>query len=229
MIHEVTDPAGMRRLYVRNELTETAIASNWLDQLRGWFDEAVAAAEIVEANAVQLATVDADGRPSVRTVLVKALDERGIVFYTGYDSAKGRDLAANPNASAVFAWLPLERQVRLSGPVERVDAAETAAYFASRPRGSQLGAWASPQSQPVASRAELAESMTSVTERFAGMDVPVPPDWGGYLLRPQSVEFWQGRPDRLHDRLRYRRVDADSGPGSGAESGSGWVVERLAP
>ncbi len=217
MIHEVSDPGGMRRLYVRGELDESAIAPTWFAQLREWFEEAVAASDVTEANAVQLATADATGRPSVRTVLVKALDERGIVFYTGYDSAKGRELAANPYASAVFAWLPLERQVRLSGAVERVDPDETAAYFATRPRGSQLGAWASPQSRPVASRSDLAARMTEVTARFEGADVPVPPDWGGYLLRPDAVEFWQGRPDRLHDRLRYRR------------DGSAWVLERLAP
>ncbi len=211
-MYEVSDPAGMRR----GQLSEESVASSWLDQLRGWFDEAVAAPEILEPNAIQLAT-SAEGIPSVRTVLVKALDDRGIVFYTGYDSAKGRDLAANPVASALFAWLPLERQVRLSGPVEQVGRDETARYFASRPRGSQLGAWASPQSEVIASRAELARLQAEVEARFAGQDVPPPPRWGGYLLRPVAVEFWQGRADRLHDRLRYRL------------DGERWIIERLAP
>jgi pyridoxamine 5'-phosphate oxidase len=171
----------------------------------------------VEPNAVQLATADAEGRPSVRTVLVKSFDQRGVVFYTNYRSAKARDLAARPYASAVFVWLPLERQVRLSGPVAPLSRAETEAYFAARPRGSQLGAWASPQSEVVASRAALDAAYTEVERRFAGEDVPAPPHWGGYRLTPDAVEFWQGRPDRLHDRLRFRRAQA------------GWTVERLAP
>ncbi|HYU03634.1 MAG TPA: pyridoxamine 5'-phosphate oxidase, partial [Jatrophihabitantaceae bacterium] len=157
------------------------------------------------------------GRPSVRTVLVKELDERGVVFYTNHDSAKARDLAQSPYAAAVFAWLPMERQVRLAGPVERVTRAETQQYFATRPRGSQLAAWASAQSSVVASRAELEQQVRVVADRFAGMDVPAPPNWGGYRLRPETVEFWQGRPDRLHDRLRHRLVDGS------------WIVERLAP
>ncbi len=205
------------RAYHRGELTEAALAATWLGQLRGWFHDAVACERIVEPNAIQLATTGVDGRPSVRTVLVKTMDERGIVFYTNYDSVKARDLAHLPYAAAVFAWLPLERQARLSGPVEKVARAETEAYFASRPRGSQLGAWASAQSTPVASRAELERETRAVEARFAGRDVPAPPNWGGYLLRPEAVEFWQGRPDRLHDRLRFRR-DAER-----------WLVERLAP
>ncbi len=207
----------MRRSYLSGSLSEADARAGWLEQLQAWFDEASAHPGITEANAVQLATADPAGRPSVRTVLVKAIDERGLVFYTGYESAKGRELAANPWASAVFAWLALERQVRLSGAVERVSAAETAAYFASRPRGSQLGAWASPQSEVVASRAVLGERLAQVTEQFADREVPPPPNWGGYLLRPDAVEFWQGRADRLHDRLRYRSTE------------TGWRVERLAP
>jgi pyridoxamine 5'-phosphate oxidase len=211
----VNDLAGLRRTYERGELAGGS--PTWFGQLQSWFDEARASPELLEPNAIQLATADSAGRPSVRTVLVKALDERGIVFYTGYGSAKARDLAANPRASAVFAWLPLERQVRLSGPVERVERAETDAYFATRPRGSQLGAWASPQSDVVSSRAELEARMAEVQARFAGSTVPAPPEWGGFLLRPEEVEFWQGRPDRLHDRLRYRL------------DGPTWVSERLAP
>jgi pyridoxamine 5'-phosphate oxidase len=217
MIYRVNDPSSLHRSYLRGELSESTIAASWLQQLRIWFDEASASPLIVEPNAVQLATAGTDGRVSVRTVLVKAIDERGIVFYTGYRSAKSRELDSNPYASAVFAWLALERQVRLSGPVEPVGRDETAAYFATRPRGSQLSAWASPQSEVIASRTELQQLVTEAEARFAGQDVPPPPNWGGYLLRPESVEFWQGRADRLHDRLRYRR------------EGDGWVLERLAP
>ena len=214
----MTDPGALRRDYLRAQLREDEVAASWPEQFRGWFDTATdPASAIVEPNAIQLATVGAGGRPSVRTVLVKAWDERGIVFYTNYESAKADDLAASPYAAAVFAWLVLERQVRLSGPVEKVSRAETEAYFASRPRGSQLGAWASPQSTVVASRAELEAREQAVHARFGTDPVPAPPNWGGYRLRPDVVEFWQGRADRLHDRIRYR---AD---------GSAWVIERLAP
>jgi pyridoxamine 5'-phosphate oxidase len=213
----VSDPAGLRRNYGLAELDDAATRLSWYELLRAWFDAAVASGTVVEPNAIQLATADAAGRPSVRTVLVKALDERGIVFYTSYGSAKAADLAQNPYAAAVFAWLPLERQARLSGPVERVTRAETEAYFASRPRGSQVAAWASAQSSVIPSRASLEAEVRAVEARFAGADVPAPPEWGGYRLRPEVVEFWQGRQDRLHDRLRHRMVDG------------AWVVERLAP
>jgi pyridoxamine 5'-phosphate oxidase len=217
MIHPVTDPSSMRRAYFRGQISEDGVASSWYGQFREWFDTAVGNDAIVEANAIQLATADASGQPSVRTVLVKTLDERGIVFYTGYDSAKANDLAANPRAAAVFAWLAMERQVRLSGPVEKVSRQETEAYFATRPRGSQLSAWASPQSSVVASRVELEHAVQELDTRFSGANIPAPPNWGGYLLRPELVEFWQGRADRLHDRLRYRL------------DGRAWVIERLAP
>ncbi len=211
------DPSSLRQRYTQGELADGSLPAHWLEPLADWFDQAVESDEIIEPNAIQLATVDALGHPSVRTVLVKALDQRGIVFYTNYASAKGADLAGHPYAAAVFAWLPRQRQVRLSGPVEPVSRTETETYFASRPRGSQLGAWASPQSQVVRSRAELEEQVRAVEARFAGQDVPAPPGWGGYLLRPELVEFWQGRPDRLHDRLRYRL------------DGGTWLIERLAP
>lgn len=213
----VRDPSGLRRDYGAAELDEGNAEIGWFDRLQAWFDEAVATESIVEPNAIQLATVDAAGHPSVRTVLIKALDAQGIVFYTNYESAKAHDLAESPYAAAVFAWLPLERQVRLSGPVARVSRAETEAYFASRPRGSQVGAWASPQSTVIGSRAELEAQVAAVEARFDGLDVPAPANWGGYRLRPEVVEFWQGRHDRLHDRLRYRLSDG------------AWVVERLAP
>ena len=213
----MSDPAGTRRGYQRGQLDENVVARTWLDQLRLWFTDATAEPSVVEMTAMQLATVDTAGRPSVRTVLVKGLDERGVVFYTNYESAKARDLDARPSAAAVLVWLPLERQVRLSGPVTRVERAETEAYFAARPRGSQLGAWASPQSRVVPSRAALEDAVREIEERFAGGEVPAPPNWGGYRLAPDVVEFWQGRADRLHDRIRYR-LDGDA-----------WVIERLAP
>ena len=213
----MSDPARLRRDYRAAELRDSAAGVDWLTQLRLWFDEAVRSGVVVEPNAIQLATVDAAGRPSVRTVLVKAMDERGVVFYTNYESVKAHDLAENPYAAAVFAWLPLERQARLSGPVQQVTRAETEAYFATRPRGSQVAAWASAQSSVITSRSALESKVREVEARFAGLPVPAPPNWGGYRLRPEIVEFWQGRHDRLHDRLQHRLVNGE------------WVVERLAP
>jgi pyridoxamine 5'-phosphate oxidase len=221
----MSDPAGMRRGYVRGWLDESSAPSGWLELFRHWFSEAYAELGGLEVNAMQIATVTADGRPAVRTVLAKGFDERGVVFYTNYGSAKARELDALPYAAVVFAWVMQERQVRLSGPVSRVDRAETEAYFASRPRGSQLGAWASPQSDVVASRAVLDNAARAVEQRFAGGEaVPAPPHWGGYLIEPESVEFWQGRPDRMHDRLRYRRAEAGR-----TAAGDAWIIERLAP
>jgi pyridoxamine 5'-phosphate oxidase len=213
----MTDPAALRANYSRGNLNEADVADTWYPQLRLWFDTAAADPAVLEANAIQLATVDADGNPAVRTVLAKGLDERGIVFYTNYDSAKGRELDAHPYAAATFMWLAHQRQVRVSGPVTRVGREETEAYFATRPRESQLGAWASPQSQVVESRAVLDAMVAEVTARFGDDPIPAPPHWGGYRLVPTSVEFWQGRHGRLHDRIRYRRA------------GEEWVRERLAP
>ncbi|MGN6606967.1 MAG: pyridoxamine 5'-phosphate oxidase [Jatrophihabitans sp.] len=213
----MTDPADLRRTYDRGTLDDGAVADTWLEQFRRWFDAAVADPAVPEANAMQVATIDAGGRPQVRTVLLKGLDERGVVFFTNYDSAKGRALAANPYAAAVLLWHAHERQVRVSGPVARVSAAETEAYFHSRPRGSQVGAWASPQSEVIASRAELEAREREIAERFGDGEIPVPPFWGGFRITPEQVEFWQGRPDRLHDRIRYVLDGAD------------WRRERLAP
>lgn len=214
MSSQVPDPATLRRTYARGALTESDLAPTWWQQFEGWFAEAAAEPGVVEAVAMQVATADAAGRPSVRTVLCRGFGEDGLVFFTNYTSAKGHDLEVNPEAAAVFSWLPLERQVRFAGPVTKVSREETEAYVAGRPPDSVIGSWASPQSAVVASRAELDERVAAA--RAQGVH-GAPPFWGGYRLAPRSVEFWQGRPDRLHDRLRYR-----------AEGGS-WVVERLAP
>jgi len=186
-----------------------------LAQLRRWYADADSAG-LPEPNAMTIATTDADG-PDARVVLARAIDADGVVFYTNHSSAKGRQLAASPSAAATFVWLDLHRQVRLRGSVARVDDATSDAYFASRPRESQIGAWASPQSEPIADRAELEAIVAEVTRRFEGQPVPRPPHWGGWRLVPSRVEFWQGRPRRLHDRIVYER------------SGANWKVFRLAP
>jgi pyridoxamine 5'-phosphate oxidase len=208
----------LRRSYELAELREETVAPDPITQFRRWFDDALAAPSVAEPNAMTLATVDPSGAPTARTVLLKGCDECGFVFYTNYDSAKGRDLSARPRAALVFFWAALERQVRVTGAVAPTGADESDAYFASRPRGSQLGAWASRQSALAGGRAELEASLAETEARFAGGPVPRPPGWGGYRLAPEAVEFWQGRPNRLHDRLRYVRAD-----------GGGWRLERLWP
>jgi len=207
----------MRRDYTeRGALLETDLAADWVAQFAAWFAEA-AAYGLPEPNAMIVATADRAGRPSARTVLLKGYDARGFVFYTNYTSRKGTEAAVNPYASLVFPWFPMQRQVLVAGPVEKVSRAETEAYFATRPRGSQLGAWASPQSQVLPDRAAVEAGLAEVVARFGDGPVPAPPHWGGFRVVPDTVEFWQGRSSRLHDRLRYRR-----------EAG-GFVVERLAP
>jgi len=209
------DLAGLRKSYERAALDEEASAADPLQQFRDWLDQALQA-ELPEPNAMTLATVGADGRPSTRIVLVKGVDERGIVWYTNYDSRKGRELAIHPQAALQFHWVELERVVRIEGRVERVSEAESDAYFASRPLDSRIGAWASPQSEVIASRAVLVANAARFGAQFL-MNPPRPPHWGGFRLVPDVWEFWQGRKSRLHDRLRYRR-----------EAGS-WRRERLAP
>jgi pyridoxamine 5'-phosphate oxidase len=209
----VTDP---RRDYALGHLTEAELGPEPLREVRRWVEEA-AAAGLPDETPMTLATVDPDGRPSARIVLLRGVDERGLRFFTNYDSAKGRALAAQPTCALVLHWPVLERQIRVTGTAERLPLDESAAYFAGRPRGSQLAAWASEQSEVLVDRATLEARLAEVEARYDGADVPLPPDWGGYVVRPTAVELWQGRPSRLHDRLRYRAT------------ASGWVLERLSP
>ena len=204
-----------RKSYERDALEETDAAADPLRQFESWMDEAFAA-KVLEPNAMTLATVGADGRPSTRIVLIKGFDARGIVWFTNYESRKGRELAAHPFAALQFHWVELERVVRIEGRVERVDDAESDAYFASRPLDSRIGAWASPQSQVIESRGVLVANAARYAAKFL-LAPPRPPHWGGFRLQPDTWEFWQGRKSRLHDRLRYR-----------LEMGA-WTRERLAP
>ena len=209
--------AAMRRPYdAAPGLSKEDLAPTWLEQFERWFDEVVADGRVLEPNAMVLATADRHGRPSARTVLLKGVGERGFVLYTNLESRKGRDVAGNPHAALVFDWLELQRQVVVTGGVERLSDAESDAYFATRPHGSQISAHASAQSRPIASRDELEAACARIAERYPG-EVPRPPHWGGLRIVPDAVEFWHGRPNRMHDRLRYRR------------DGGVWIVERLAP
>lgn len=209
------DIASLRKSYERAELNESASEADPLRQFARWFDEARKSG-VPEANAMTLATVGSDLRPSTRVVLIKDFDERGIVWYTNRQSRKGRELAGNPWAALQFHWVELERVVRIEGRVREVDDAESDAYFASRPLDHRIGAWASPQSQPIPGRAWLVAEAAKYAARFM-LNPPRPPHWGGYRLEPDCWEFWQGRKSRLHDRLRYR-----------LESGQ-WIRERLSP
>ena len=208
--------ARLRKEYTRSGLKESDADPNPIEQFRRWFDEALAA-DLHEPNAMTVATATPEARPSARIVLLKGFDERGFVFYTSYEGRKSGELETNPYAALVFYWGELERQVRIEGRVSRVSEEESDAYFEGRPRGSQLGAWVSEQSRPVEDRGALEERLRELEAEYDGREVPRPPFWGGYRVEPETIEFWQGRENRLHDRLRYRRSD------------EGWKVERLQP
>jgi pyridoxamine 5'-phosphate oxidase len=232
--------AEFRREYNLIGLRRSDLEVDPIAQFKKWFEQATGAraggrlrkfcvnlyksllmlggAEPLDLNAMTLATVDEEGRPSARVVLLKAVDERGFVFYTNYDSRKGRELAANPRAALVIYWPDLERQVCVSGTVSQLPPAESDAYFRTRPRGSRIAAWASNQSQVLRDRAALEEKWKQIDAQYAGQEVPRPPHWGGYVLAPARLEFWQGRPNRLHDRFAYSR-----------QEGQPWAIERLSP
>jgi len=206
----------LRRNYAALTLDEKSVATNPLQQFSVWFDEAVAA-DVPEPNAMVLATAMVDFKPSARVVLLKGIGHNGFIFYTNYMSRKGKELTWNPYAACVFMWHQIERQVRVEGRVEKVSREESEAYFQSRPRGSQLGAWASKQSRVIQNRETLEQKLNETEQRFDGRNVDLPDDWGGYVVFPQRVEFWQGRPNRLHDRIQYTLEDRQ------------WVIERLSP
>ena len=208
--------ADIRREYALARLDEKDVSPDPLAQFARWFGEAQAA-DMFEVNAMVLATATRDGRPSARMVLLRGFDQRGFVFFTDYRSRKGEELDANPRAALTFYWGELERQVRIEGTVTRTSAAESEEYYRTRPVGSRLGAWVSHQSRPIASREVLETGFSEVERRFSGAEVPLPPYWGGYRVRPESFEFWQGRESRLHDRIRYRW------------EGERWMIERLSP
>lgn len=208
--------AAIRKDYKLQTLTEADVAPDAFAQFTKWWQEAVQS-DIDEVNAMTLATATPDGQPDARIVLLKGYDERGFVFFTNYNSSKGQQLAANSRACLVLFWKELERQVRISGTVQQVSAADSDAYFNSRPAGSRIGAWASPQSTVIPGRELIEQNTVNFTQQFVEAAIPRPPHWGGYVVQPLQIEFWQGRPSRLHDRIRYTKKE------------TGWLVERLAP
>ena len=208
--------ADIRRDYSLHSLNESDVASNPVQQFTKWWNDALAS-EILEVNAMTLATSTKSGKPSARIVLLKGFDEKGFVFFTNYESNKGKALAENPNAALIFFWKEIERQIRIEGVVEKISAAESDAYFFSRPEGSRIGAWASPQSKIIESRSLLEENVQQFSNRFKN-SIPRPPHWGGYRVMPELIEFWQGRSNRLHDRIQYTKTVSGS-----------WKVDRLAP
>jgi pyridoxamine 5'-phosphate oxidase len=209
--------ADIRKDYMLHSLNETEVAANPIDQFTIWWDDAVRS-EIEEVNAMTLATVTAEGFPSARIVLLKGYTEEGFVFFTNYQSHKGQELAQNPRASLVFFWKALERQVRIEGLAEKISAADSEAYFQSRPVGSRIGAWASPQSTVIPNREVIENNVFELEKKYGNGPVPRPEHWGGYMVKPVSIEFWQGRSSRLHDRILYT-----------AQKDLQWKIERLAP
>jgi pyridoxamine 5'-phosphate oxidase len=210
------DIANLRTEYKMEVLDERDVKADAIEQFSLWWNEALNS-DIYEVNAMTLATADKSGRPLARIVLLKDYNADGFVFFTNYESRKGNDLAQNPAACLLFFWKELERQVRIEGVVEKIDAAESDAYFHSRPEGSRIGAWTSPQSQPIANRSFLENRYLELTEQYKEKEIPRPPHWGGYIVKPQKIEFWQGRISRLHDRILYTKHE------------NGWKIERLAP
>jgi pyridoxamine 5'-phosphate oxidase len=211
------DVAALRNEYAAHGLRRTDLDPDPIKQFGNWFGAALAA-EIPDANAMSLATATPDAKPSVRIVLLKGFDERGFVFFTNYASEKGRQMEENPHVGLVFYWVQLQRQIRIGGLVEKTSRQDSATYFHSRPSGSQLGAWVSRQSEVIDARQILDSRLAEMTERFEGGEIPLPPHWGGYRVKPQQLEFWQGRPNRLHDRFRYS-----------LQSDGAWQIDRLAP
>src|SRR6059058_4837608 len=217
MMEVPRDPAASRYEHVGKGLRRSDLDPDPIKQFSNWFTAAIEAG-IRDVNAMSLATAGPDAKPTVRIVLLKGFDQEGFVFFTNYESEKGKQLAENPNAALGFYWIELDRQIRINGAVERTSREESERYFHSRPLGSQLGAWASRQSEVIDGRRVLDARMAEMTERFGDKPIPLPPHWGGYRVKPEVIEFWQGRPNRLHDRFRYRRQTDDT-----------WLVERLAP
>ncbi len=212
----ISSIANLRQDYTKETLNETDIDPNPFEQFRRWFDQAVNA-ELPEPNAMTIATASKDGIPAARIVLLKAVDDRGFTFFTNYNSNKGKELEANPQAALVFLWTELERQVRIVGTVEKISAEESDGYFYSRPHGSRLGAWASDQSEVIPNRDVLEQKLAALKAEYENREVPRPPHWGGFRVVPREIEFWQGRSSRLHDRLRYQRKNEE------------WVIDRMSP
>jgi pyridoxamine 5'-phosphate oxidase len=211
------DIAALRQNYALRSLAESDVSPDPIVQFGHWFDEAIDS-KVLEPNAFSLGTATPDGKPSVRTVLLKGFDHQGFIFYTNYESRKGEELNANPQGAMLFTWLDLQRQIRIEGAIEKVSVEESLDYFQSRPLGSQIGAWSSPQSRPIESREVLEKKQAALAAQYTGVEkLPLPPFWGGYRLKPLCFEFWQGRESRLHDRVVYTLVDGN------------WKIGRLAP
>ena len=216
-INHLMDISSLRREYMSHGLRRTELASDPIEQFTRWFQQAQAA-ELLDPNAMAVATCSSDGQPSLRNVLLKAYDARGFVFYTNLESQKAKQLRENPKAALLFTWLPLNRQIKIEGSTERMSASESLKYFLSRPKESQWAAWASQQSQKISSRQILESQFMEMKQKFSQGEVPLPSFWGGYRVIPDKIEFWQGRENRLHDRFVYRRKDTDN-----------WIIDRLSP